>query len=150
MDSKVWIKLHRSVLESQVFTNPKLLQIWIWCLCKATRQETKILVERQVVKLDIGQFICGRKKCSMIFDVSESSFRRYLQTLVDLEMISLKPTNKFTIVTINNYDSYQGTEPSKRGNKQYGLGYYNGSRDKESEIVKIVEDKVEEIISKEA
>lgn len=51
MENEGWIKLHRKLLNSNVFKNEKLLKIWIWCLCKVTHKELDILVEKQLVHL---------------------------------------------------------------------------------------------------
>ena len=62
--TKNWLKLNRSILTSSVFDNPRLLKVWIWCLCKASHKEHDQLVGMQVVHLKPGQFIYGRKAAS--------------------------------------------------------------------------------------
>ena len=59
-----WIKIHRKLLESNVFDNEKVLKLWIWCLLKATHQEQKPIIGTQIVKLKAGQFIFGRDKAA--------------------------------------------------------------------------------------
>jgi hypothetical protein len=144
-----WIKFHKSTLDSPIFDNPKLLKVWIWCLCKAFFEGKEQIVGKQIVHLKKGQFIFGRLSASSELKLNDRTVYDYMKILEKLEMIAIKSNNKFSIVTINNYDSYQGIEPSKKGSKQYGIGYYNGLRDKESDIEKIVEEKIEQIMNKE-
>lgn len=149
-DNNGWIKFHRSTLESLVFDNPKLLKVWIWCLCKAFFEEKEQIVGKQIVHLEKGQFIFGRLSASSELKLNDRTVYDYMKILEKLEMIAIKSNNKFSIVTINNYDSYQGIEPSKKGSKQYGIGYYNGLRDAESNIEKIVGDKIGKIVGDKA
>jgi len=59
-----WLKLNRSILTSSVFDNPKLLKVWIWCLCKASHKPHDQVVGQQVQHLEAGQFIFGRHTAS--------------------------------------------------------------------------------------
>ena len=57
-----WIRIHRSLMEHRIFSNPKLLKVWIWCLLKARHKPGSVYIERQKFCLERGQFIFGRKK----------------------------------------------------------------------------------------
>lgn len=46
-----WIKIHRKLLESNVFDNEKALKVWLWCLLKATHKDQKPIIGLQIVKL---------------------------------------------------------------------------------------------------
>ena len=61
-----WIKLHRQVVESPVFDNPNLFKVWMWCLCKASHVEHEVVIGKQIVKLQAGQFVFGRLKAAEI------------------------------------------------------------------------------------
>ena len=105
-----WISLHRKLLDSTVFQNADLLKVWIWCLLKATHKDYETLVGLQVVELLPGQFVTGRFKGSEELKMNPSTFYKYLKILQDLSMIALKSDNKKTVVTIENWDKYQGEE----------------------------------------
>lgn len=105
-----WISLHRKLLDSTVFQNADLLKVWIWCLLKATHKDHETLVGLQVVELLPGQFVTGRFKGSEELKMNPSTFYKYLKILQDLSMIALKSDNKKTVVTIENWDKYQGEE----------------------------------------
>lgn len=103
-----WIKLHRQLLDSLVFDNPDLLKTWIWCLLKATHKEYKTLVGFQKVELKEGQFIFGRRKAADELGMNESKVYRLMKKLEEMGALSMKSNNKWTVVTIEKWDLYQG------------------------------------------
>lgn len=111
-----WISLYRKLLNSEIFQNEKLLKVWIWCLLKATHKEHVQLVGRRKIELQKGQFIYGRKKASEELRMKESTVRDYMSLLKNLQNIDIKSDNKFSIVTIVNWELYQN-EDKKSDNK---------------------------------
>ena len=105
-----WIKLHRKLIDSSVFDNPKLLKTWIWCLCKASHTEHEAIVGKQVVKLQEGQFIFGRLKAAEALNMNDRTVYDYMKMLQSLEMININSNNKFSVVTIVNWGFYQLSE----------------------------------------
>lgn len=111
-----WIKLYRKLLNSPIFENEKALKIWIWCMLKATHTEKNQLVGQQIVSLQEGQFIFGREKASEELKMTESTVYKYIKLLEKLEMISINSNNKFSVVSIENWDRYQD-EKQQKNNK---------------------------------
>lgn len=107
MNNKNWLKLNRNILNSKVFDNPKLLKVWIWCLCKASHKERDQVVGSQVQHLMEGQFIFGRKVASTELKMPESTVYRYILQLKQLGNVSIKANNKYSVVTIENWRFYQ-------------------------------------------
>ena len=79
----------------------------MWCLLKATHKPIKLTVGFQDIELEPGQFIFGLNKCSHETAVSVQSCRTAIKTLEKTGKITIKPTNKFSIISIINWDSYQ-------------------------------------------
>ena len=102
-----WIKLHRKIINSTVFDNEKLLKVWIWCLLKATHDEYEQLVGRQIVNLQKGQFVTGRNAASKELKMTPSTTWDYLKVLERNQNIDIKSNNKYSIVTIVNWELYQ-------------------------------------------
>lgn len=102
-----WVKLYRKLLSSNIFQNEKLLKVWIWCLLKASHKECTQLVGRQTVNLKEGQFVFGRKKASEELKMKESTVRDYMLLLKNLQNIDIKSDNKFSVITVLNWDLYQ-------------------------------------------
>ena len=105
---KGWIKLHRQLLDSAVFDNPDLLKLWVWCLLRATHKEHRQMVGLQEIGLQEGQFIFGRSMAAEKLNMSESKVYRLMKKLEGMNNISMKPNNKFTVVTVEKWVMYQG------------------------------------------
>jgi hypothetical protein len=110
MEDKSWIKLYRKILKSPIWDNEKALKIWIWCLVKATHEDRKQLIGKQIVNLKKGQFVTGRKKASEELKINDRTIYDYLKLLENLKMISINSNNKFSIVTIEKWEDYQVEE----------------------------------------
>jgi hypothetical protein len=105
-----YVKLWRRSLEGGWLSNPKLWVFWCYCLIKASHKPVKSLIGYQEVNLLPGQFIFGRKKCSKELGISEKSVRTCLQALKSANNVAIKAANKFSIITIINWDIYQGDD----------------------------------------
>lgn len=141
-----WVKLHREILESPIFNDSDLLKTYIWCLLRATHSKRDVFLGNQLVHLNKGEFITGFHKASIELNTTESKCRRTISKLEKLGFIKRKATNLFSIITIVDYEYYM---ERKKGSSQYGAGYHKGQEDKEADIEKIVETKIEEIMKKE-
>ena len=102
-----YIKLHRKLLDAGLIKNHKLCALWIWCLLKASHKEFDAIVGLQTVHLLPGQFIFGRKKASEETRLKEHEVRTRLSFLEKAGNITIKPTTKFSIITIVNWHIYQ-------------------------------------------
>ncbi|HDI7707779.1 TPA: DnaD domain protein [Staphylococcus aureus] len=110
-----WIKLHRKLLDSPIFQNEKLFKVFAYCLMKASHKDHTQLVGRRVVELEKGQFVFGRKRASEELRLKESTVRDYIKLLENLGTIVVKSDNKFSVITVVNYDFYQ----SEQGRNQH-------------------------------
>ncbi len=105
-----WLKLHRKSLESRVFSDPKLWRLWCWCLLKSNWKRGWYFG----CEIQPGQFAIGREAASEELGVSGSSWYRAMQKLQELGCIKLQANNRFTIVSIVNWQKYQGEVNNKR------------------------------------
>lgn len=102
-----WVKLYRSVVEKGWLTNHKLWVFWCYCLLKATHKETTAILGYQQVKLMPGQFVFGRRKASKETKLSEQEIRTAVATLKTNQNLTIKSTNKYSIISIVNWSTYQ-------------------------------------------
>ena len=103
-----YIKVWRKVLDTGILKNHKLWSFWMWCLLKASHEKHKVLVGYQEVELQEGQFIFGRKNASEELNMSEQNIRTVLKNLEKSKNLTIKTTNKFSVITILNWELYQG------------------------------------------
>lgn len=102
-----WIKLHRKSLESIVFQNPNLWQVWCYCLMRANHQETKKLWNQKEEVLKEGSFITGRLEGGKDCNMNPNTFYKQLKTLERINCIQIEARNKFSIVSVINWQKYQ-------------------------------------------
>ena len=102
-----WLKLHRALIESAVFSDPEVLKVWIWLLCSVAYESHDVLFMGKVIQLQAGQIATGRKKIAQATDLSESKVYRALNILKNLGNISIKANNKFSIITVLNWEKFQ-------------------------------------------
>ncbi len=109
-----WIKLHRKILEEGWLKNQKLLPVLLYCLLKASHTHHSFTVGNQKVKLKPGQFVFGRKSAAIELGMSEGSIIRRMENLKKMEIVITEPNNKFTLVTVCNWEIYQSDKSSNR------------------------------------
>jgi len=109
-----YVKLWRKTLDTQGAQNPKFLAFWAWCLLKASHKRCTVMVGNQLVHLEPGQFIFGRKKASRETGLSEREIRTAVAFWVSVGNLTIKATNKFSVITIINWPIYQGSEGDER------------------------------------
>lgn len=107
-DFNTFIKLHRSILESAVFTDAEVLRLWIYLLCKASVDDRQIIMNGRVVNLSKGQLVTGRKALAANIGTTESKVYRSLKLLQELGCISIEVNSKFSLVTVENWGKFQG------------------------------------------
>ena len=106
-----YVKLWRSTKDSQVFQDPNLLKVWVWCLMRATYKTrwTSIQTGRGTVevKLDPGQFIFGRKTAAKDLKMKLSSVRNRIKKLKNMQNVDIQVDTHYSIVTVCNWETYQ-------------------------------------------
>lgn len=114
-----WLKLHRQILDSAVFANPDLLKLWVWCLCRASYKPQTVAMQTgrgsTLVKIQAGQFIFGRNAAARALNMKPTTVSSRLKTLQKLGNLDTQTSNHFTVVTINNWSSYQTEETAESG-----------------------------------
>ncbi|MGD6967136.1 hypothetical protein ACQCVP_11960 [Rossellomorea vietnamensis] len=105
-----WIKLHRKLLQSDIFQNEKMLKVFMYCLLKASHIPFKQRVGRQQVFVGPGQFVFGRKVASADTGMKESTLWEYMKILEEDGVINIKSNNKYSVITIVNWEVYQSQD----------------------------------------
>lgn len=107
-----WIKLHRKLLESQIFQDPSptILHVWIALLLLATHQPNKRNFCGKSIELQPGQLITGRDQLARLTGRTASSVERALNRLQSGQQIEQQKLTKGRIITVLNWESYQSGE----------------------------------------
>ncbi len=110
MTKQGWISLHRKLEDNPIFQNEKALKIWIWLLLRANHEPNDVLIGRQLVHLKMGQFIFGSDIACERLKMSKSTIHWWLDYLKVERYIERKTTNRYSVITVLNYEMYQTVE----------------------------------------
>ena len=113
-----WLKLYRSILDSAVFQDAEVLKVWIWLLCNVSFEQHDTVCYGKVIHLKPGQIATGRKKIAQCTDLNENKVYRALTVLKSLGNIEIKATNKYSIITVVNWDKYQEENGKRTSSEQ--------------------------------
>lgn len=113
-----YIKLYRKVTGSFVWTNSDMFKLWCLCLMKASHDGRKFLFNGQEVSLSSGQFVTGAYAIAKEFNegvkrdklISHRTLWRWLKKFESEEMLSIKSTSKYSVISIKNWSDYQGSD----------------------------------------
>ncbi len=109
-----WLKLHRQIIDSEVFANADLLRLWILLLARASVQRRFAAIPSgrgfTTVELKPGDAITGKKETSKLLGWPPSTFYDRLKRLEALGMIVIQPDTNASIVSIRNWLIFQGSE----------------------------------------
>ena len=108
--SNGWVKLHRGLLEHGIFRDAAVLQVWMYLLLRASYREQKLAIGRQVIGLQPGQLLYGRKAVSEKLSMGEGKLRGIMEMLEQCGSIVVESTNRYSVVTIVNWMEYQQGE----------------------------------------
>jgi hypothetical protein len=117
----------RKYIDSEVFLDEGLWKLWSLCMKKANWEANSVKMEGvvQPVKLKPGQFITGRYELHGAYHQWRKGYKkrkpapytlwRRLKTLERMQFLSIKSTNKFSIITMANWPKEQ-TQKQKVSN----------------------------------
>lgn len=115
-----WVKIHRSFLTWEWFDKPEMVQLFVYLLLKANHDEA----EWHGMTIERGQVVTSVARIAQDTRLSAQVVRTCLNRLKSTNEITSESTNKYTIITISKYDTYQdcsdddNEEDNKEINKQ--------------------------------
>ena len=98
-----YIKLHRKFTKWGWYSDPNTARVFLHLLLTASWEEC----EYRGYKIKPGQVVTGLYRMSKDLKMSVQSIRTALDHLKSTNEITIKTTNKFSIITIENWDKYQ-------------------------------------------
>jgi hypothetical protein len=102
-----YIKDWRKSLDNPLFKKPLIWHFWGYCLKKTSHKDRDIFMNGQMISIKRGQFVFGRKIASEETGLSEQQIRTCLKHLEKVKNLTSISTNKYSIITIINWDTYQ-------------------------------------------
>lgn len=134
---KGFIKLSRNILDWQWYTDSNVCRLYIHILLKANFKRNNW----QGIEINVGEFVTSVEKLHIEIGISIQSVRTALIKLKDTGYISLKPTNRFTLIKLNNSEVF--TLEFNFSNKQTTKLKTNGQQTSNNQITTTNKEKKE-------
>lgn len=108
--SRGFIAVSRGIFEHPMFAPEPYTEreAWLWMIEQAVWREAKVRVGRTWIILARGQLAFATRFLASKWQWSEARVRRLLKRLQGDAMIEVLATRDATLITICNYDKYQG------------------------------------------
>lgn len=106
MTDQGFIKLHRSILKWEWWEDENTTRVFLWLLLNANWEDLRY----RGIEVPKGSLIAGRKRIAKELKISERSVRTSLEHLKSTNEVTIKSTNKFSLITVTNWEKYQGFE----------------------------------------
>lgn len=107
-----WISIHRKLLEWEWFSDSNTVHLFMYCLLKANHKP-KLWHGVEIVR---GQFISSYASISEKTGLSVQNIRTSMNRLKSTGEVTVKITNKYSIISMTNYSQYQ--DANKLSNSQ--------------------------------
>lgn len=111
-DELGWVKFHRRILNNVIFKDSELFHLFSYCIMRANHEGASFLFNGTEQKLKRGQFITGRNVISKLTGIKTGNVYNKLKILKNLGIINIETNNKFSIITVLKYNTYQSAEPT--------------------------------------
>ena len=141
-EPKSWIKLNRNILDWGWYKDGNTMRVFTHLLLIANVRDGRfmgILVKR-------GQIAVSTANIALSLDMSVKEVRTALEHLKTTKEIETKKFNRFSLITINNYELYQSGEAVKGQSKgeQKASGRQQSKNNRKKEVKKEKRDLSEE------
>lgn len=113
MANKGYIKLHRKIQECWVWDADEKYskgQAWVDLLLLANHKEKKMAFDNKIIVIDRGQLVTSIDALSRRWHWAFNTTKRFLRLLESDGMLTRKSDNRKTLITIENYEIYQGRD----------------------------------------
>lgn len=109
-----WIKIHRKILEWEWYDDNNVFRLFFHLLLTANYEEKSW----HGITIGRGQIVTSVDNLSNQLGLSAQQTRTALNKLKSTEEITIKTTNKYTLITISKYEKYQFTDNAEQQTKQ--------------------------------
>lgn len=109
-----YIKIDRKILEWEWYKNLNTCRLFFHILLKANWKDGRF----EGKEINRGSFVTSVKKLAEETELTEEEVRTALKHLICTGEITKQTTNKYTVITVSNYDLYQEVTKQTLNNSQ--------------------------------
>ena len=105
-----WVSIYRKMQDKSWYRDSEYVHVWLHLILNANYSNKRVWVNGQEVEVKRGQLLTSRIAISDKTGVTQSKIYRILSRYESEHQIEQQKTNKYTIITIVNYEEYQKSE----------------------------------------
>lgn len=113
-----YVRVWRRLTDSGLLQHPRALQLFMHLLLTATSKPCRRIVAGAPLELKPGDVVTGRERLAQELGATVREIRTAMDILKKMEIVTTKATNKYSVVSIINWDRYQYERPAERPAKQ--------------------------------
>lgn len=105
-----FVKLHRKLLDNPIASNPLLIWLFCYLLLLVSHKDHIFYFGKIKIEQKKWEAIISKKDIAKSFWISRWTLDSYLNILESEQVISIKTTTKYTVLTIINWCKYQTSD----------------------------------------
>lgn len=105
-----WIRLYRKFWDNPISYNPDIAILFLFLASQVNHSDNKFMLGTQMIEVKRGTHITSIRKLANRWGWSTSKVNNILKILKNENMITCISDRKKTVITLVNYDFYQGAE----------------------------------------
>lgn len=130
MSNTGYFLVYRKLFDHEIGQNPLAVALWVRLLSDASYEDKDVFWDNKTITIKRGQIITSIDKLAKWLCISRRTTKRLLDALQNVQQINIKTTNKYTVISIKNYDKYQilpnkESMPNKLYSKRPSKGIIN-------------------------
>jgi hypothetical protein len=122
MYSKGFIKIERKLAEHWIFQDSEKLKWWLILLLEVNYLPGKVMIGNNLIQIDKGQSAKSLRSWAKLLNTGTKSVVSFFDLLESDKMLKRETVGKgkqsTTLITIENYEHYQGIEKRKSNAKE--------------------------------
>jgi len=119
MKNKGWVKFHREQFVNWISKKPFCDgYAWTYLYSQANHKKGMVNFRNEYIEVERGQLLTSKLKLQKIFGWTYRHVENFLLALKNDENIRYRTTNRYIVITVVNYEKYQGSD--KQNGEQNG------------------------------
>lgn len=113
MAGKGYIKLHRKIWDNPIFCSGERFDrrsAWIYLLTHANHEDSSFMVKGRIRRVQRGQLFTSIRYLAQVWRWDKTTVSRFLSDTETEKMITVTRTQNGTLITVLNYNKYQGSD----------------------------------------
>ena len=136
---KNWIRLNRSIMDNPLWKSKDPFDCrsaWVDLILLANHKDGTFFASGELIKIPRGSLFTSLEHLSLRWNWSVKKVRGYLKVLSEAQMLVTKGTHRGTLISLINYDIYQGQGQTEGTSEDTSEGISEGIRTRNKEEYK--------------